>query len=103
MSIKRRQRKDFEAFKRVIVNVTLLLILGIPGVIVTLMSLINGVMHPLAYRIFFFGIELGLVVLSIEMLVMTPQLRNILLKKWRQNRVTPFTTNIQMRSMEKTE
>ncbi len=99
LAIQRRQRRDLFAIQRIFINVGILIVAGLPGVVVIIMSLINGVEYRLSYRILWIGIEVSIVILSIQMIFMTPQLKNLVMKRWQQNRVTPIDGSIQMGSI----
>jgi hypothetical protein len=94
LSVKRRQQRDLLAIQRIFINVGLLFVLGLPGMTVVLMAFFTGVEYPLSQRILYIGVEISLAILSIEMIFMTPQLRNILIKRCQQNRVTAFVSSI---------
>ncbi len=94
LSVKRRQQRDLLAIQRIFINVGLLFVLGLPGMTVVLMAFFTGVEYPLSHRILYIGVEISLAILSIEMIFMTPQLRNILIKRCQQNRVTAFVSSI---------
>ncbi len=98
LAIKRRQKRDLVAIQRIFINVGMLIVTGIPGIVVIIMSLINGVEYPLSYRILWIGVEVSFAILSIQMVFMTPQLKNIFMKKWQQNQVTILDGAIQMRA-----
>ena len=75
-ALKRRQQRDLLAIRRILINVGLLIVLGLPGIIVSIMSF-SSVEYPLSHRILWLGTEISLTVLSIEMVVMTPQLKKL--------------------------
>ncbi len=100
LAIQRRQKRDLVAIQRIFINVGLLLVIGLPGVIVILISFITGVEPPLSDRILWMGAEVSTAILSIEMVFMTPQLKNIVMRKWQQNRVMAIEGPIQMRTVE---
>ncbi len=97
VAIKRRQQRDLLAIQRIFINVGLLAVLGLPGLVVITLSLITGIAQPLSYRILLIGCEVSPLVLSVEMVFMTPQLKRIALRRWQQNRVTIIEGSIQMR------
>jgi hypothetical protein len=99
LAIKRRQKRDLVAIQRIFINVGILLASGLPGIVVIVMSLINGVEYPLGHRILLIGVEVSLVILSVQMIFMTPQLKNLVMKRWQQSRVTPIDGTIQMRAI----
>jgi hypothetical protein len=103
LAIRRRQQRDLFAIQRIIINVGLLVVLGFPGVMVLMMALITGIEHPLSYRILWTGCEIAATVLSVEMVFMTPQLKHIVMRKWRQNRVTIIQGSMQMRPVAVTQ
>jgi len=98
LAIQRRQKRDLVAIQRIFINVGMLIVTGIPGIVVIIMSLINGVEYPLSYRILWIGVEVSFTILSIQMVFMTPQLKNIVMKRWKQNQVTILDGAIQMRA-----
>jgi hypothetical protein len=100
LAIKRRQKRDLVAIQRIFINFGILIITGLPGVVVIIMSLVNGVEYPLSHRILWIGVEVSLLILSIQMIFMTPQLKNLVMKRWQQNRVIPNDGTIQMRSIQ---
>jgi hypothetical protein len=97
LAIKRRQQRDLHAMQRIFINVGLLMILGLPCIVVLIMSFINGVEHPLAYGIMWIGAEVSIAALCIEMIFMTPQLKNIVMRRRQQSRVTNIEGSMQMR------
>jgi hypothetical protein len=99
LAIKRRQNRDLVAIQRIFINFGLLLVMGLPGMVVIIMSLVNGVQYSLSYRILWIGVEVSLLILSPQMIFMTPQLKNLVMKRWQQNRVIPNDGTIQMRSI----
>ncbi|CAF3778371.1 unnamed protein product [Rotaria sordida] len=98
LMVKQRQKRDLAAIQRIFINVGLLLAFGIPVAVLLIMYFITGTEHPLTYRIFWLGPEVSLPILSIQMIFMTPQLKNIIIRR-RQNRVTTLDTTIQMRTI----
>ena len=94
---RRRQQRDLLAFRRIYINVALLCTISLPGMVIIIISLITGVEHPLSHRILWLGAEVSVAVLSIEMIFMTPQLRNIIVRRWQRNRVTIIEGPVGMR------
>lgn len=97
--MKQRQQRDLAAIRRIFINIGSLILLGMPGIVLSLMSY-AGVEYPLRHRILWLGTEISLTVLSIEMVVMTPQLKNIVMRKWHRNRVLPIELSIRRRPAE---
>lgn len=84
---RKRQQRDLQAVRRIYINVALLCTISLPGIVLILLALITGMEHPLSHHILWMGAEISVTVLSIEMIFTTPQLRNIILRRWQQNRV----------------
>jgi hypothetical protein len=101
--IKRRQERDFVAIKRIFINAGLIVVVGLPGSILLIIFFITGVAHPLIYRVMWIGAEAATGMLSVIMVFMTPQLRQIILRRGRQNQVTPFENATRMRTIIATQ
>ncbi|CAF1230565.1 unnamed protein product [Adineta steineri] len=81
LAVKRRQARDFVVIRRIIILNSILFILGVPGMILLVINYVTGNGLTLNYRITWFSFELSTIVLSILMIVMTPQLKTIVLSK----------------------
>jgi hypothetical protein len=97
LALKRRQQRDLLAIRRIFINIGLLLVVGLPGITLLLMALVTGVEYPLSHRITWIGAEISFAILSIQMAFTTPQLKNLIMRRWRQNRVTNLEVSVQMR------
>ncbi len=97
LALKRRQQRDLLAIQRILINVSLLFAVGLPGMVVILMAFFTGVEYPLNQRITLIGVEVSIAVLSIGMIFTTPQLKNIVMRIWQQNRVATIEVPVQMR------
>ncbi len=97
VTFKRRQQRDLLAIRRILINVGLLLAVGLPGTAFLLMSFFTGVEYPLSHRITWIGVEISFAVLSIQMAFTTPQLKNLIMRRWQQNRVANIEGSVQMR------
>ena len=97
--MRRRQNRDLLAIRRIFINIGILIAVGFPGVILNFQALITGVEHSLAYRIQWIGIEVGVAILSVEMVLMTPQIKNIFMKRCQLNRVNPVSYSLQQRTI----
>jgi hypothetical protein len=98
VAVQRRQQRDLLAIQRIFINVGLLLSVGLPAIVVILMAFFTGVEYPLSQRITWIGVEISFALLSIEMIFMTPQLKNIVMRRGaNQNRVTTIEGSLQMR------
>ncbi|CAF0809965.1 unnamed protein product [Adineta ricciae] len=95
MIIRSQQKRDLIAIRRIFIHVTLLLTLVVPGTILTLIRFITGQDYPLTFRILWLGSEVSIAILTIEMILATPQLKNLFLKPWRQNRVSMIAQTVQ--------
>ena len=82
-AIKQRQQRNLAAFQHILINVGLLLITGLPAMVLLAILFITGVEHPLLYRISWIGAEVSMAFLSVGMVFTTPQLKNIVIKRWR--------------------
>ncbi|UJR06845.1 hypothetical protein I4U23_011133 [Adineta vaga] len=94
--IKRRQQQHLLAIRRILINVGLLMTTGLPAMVLLVILFVTGVEHPLLYRILWIGAEVSIGMLTIEMIFMTPQLKNIVIKKWRPNQITTFHDSIRV-------
>ncbi|CAF0954760.1 unnamed protein product [Adineta steineri] len=55
---------------------------------------ITGKLHPLFYRILWFSVTLSMMILTITMIILTPQLKKIVFKYFRHNRVIPINRTL---------
>jgi hypothetical protein len=105
LRVKHRQERDLLVIQRIFILVSILIILGIPGMVLVLIMVITGVEHPLTYRITWFAVSVSMVILSITKLYMTPQLKNIVVRWWQRNRVIPvnavLANSIRMRTVQR--
>jgi membrane-bound ClpP family serine protease len=103
--IQRRQKRDLIVIQRIMITVGILAISGFPATVLLIMTMITGVEPPLTYRIQWLMVSVSTAVLSITTVVFTPQLKQIVMKKWRRNQVGNTTNNesgntIPMRTIE---
>ena len=80
MIIKRRQERDFRIIRRILMNISILLALGIPSVILLIKLMLTGEEHQYIYRISLLSASLSMEALSISMIAFTPLLKNIVWK-----------------------
>lgn len=97
IAIKRRQRRDLLVIQRIFIIVGTLIVIGIPGITVVLISFVTGIEPPLAQRITWIIGEVSFAVLSVETVLLTPQLKRVVMKRWTRNRVTAIECVIQMK------
>ena len=98
--IKLKQQRDLVVMRRIFINVSVLLVSGLPGIVVSLMAFVTGSAHPLGHRITAITFETSFTILSIQMIIMTPQLRRLIIRRWQVNRVTTIEHGTQMRPIE---
>ena len=101
--IKRRQERDLVAIQRIFTNVGLIVVVGLPGSIFLMMFFIGGVAHPLIYRVMWIGAEVATGILSVMMVFMSPQLKRIIFKRGRPNRITIVENATPMRTLTATQ
>ncbi|CAF1290634.1 unnamed protein product [Adineta steineri] len=87
--VKKRQERDLLVIRRIFIAVGLLLTLGMPSVILLVMYLITGEKSPLFFRIEWLSVSVSMIGLSVVLVLFTPQLKSIILKKYQRNQVTP--------------
>ncbi|CAF1426865.1 unnamed protein product [Adineta steineri] len=90
LAVKRRQARDFVVIRRIIILNSILFTLGVPGMILLVINYVTGNELTLNYRITWFSFEVSMILLSILVIVMTPQLKTIVISKWKRNRVIPL-------------
>ena len=98
--IKQKQQRDLVVMRRIFINVGILLITGLPGTVIALMGVVTRSAHPLNQRITFITAEISFAILSIQMIIMTPQLKRLIMRGWQVNRVTTIEQGTQMRPIE---
>lgn len=87
--IRQRQQRDFHVIKRIIATVGVLMFLGIPATVLLIIMFITGNEHPLTMRIIVASLCLQMLILSMLVVSYTPQLKNIILRKFNSNPVQP--------------
>lgn len=75
--IKRRQKRDLIIIRRIIMNLSLLFILGIPSLLLLILLFITGQEHPLIFRISILSASLSMTGLCTTTVLSTPKLRSI--------------------------
>ena len=89
--VKQRQDRDVIVIQRIIIIVSLLMALGIPAVALLIMFYTTGEVYPLFPRIEWFFVSLAMIGLVLSVVIVTPQLKSIVLKTFQHNRVVPLT------------
>ncbi|CAF0873653.1 unnamed protein product [Adineta steineri] len=105
--IKRRQARDLLIIRRILIIVSLLLILGIPGMTLIFMFIITGQEHPLLARIAYLPVSASQAGLSVALLFSIPQLKNMVLNLRKTSVVTPVNQvvrgTVQMKTITGTQ
>jgi hypothetical protein len=99
MTVKRRQRRDLVLIRRILITVSLLLTVGIPGMILMARMFITGEEHPLSHRISDLPVGLSVAVLSIVLIYSIPQLKSIVVKKRKRSQLMVINSTIGMRNI----
>ena len=86
-TIKRRQERDFVVIKRIFISIGTMCILGIPGMTIVFIASITGIELELSRRITWFFVEVSLAIMTVQMVLITPQLRSLIMRNRRQNRI----------------
>jgi hypothetical protein len=89
VGMKQRQQRDLLVLQRIFILVGFLLILGIPIIVFMIMFYITGEEYPLVDRVVWFSFGLSMIGLSFAVVIVTPQLKSIVLQKFQQNRIIP--------------
>ncbi|CAF4962067.1 unnamed protein product [Rotaria sp. Silwood1] len=89
----RRQQRDVLVMKRIAITVSMLIIFGLPNLVFVIVTSMTGVEYALTYRVQWFIGSLSMVGLSITNVVLTPQLKSIVMKRWQGSRVGIRNTN----------
>ncbi|CAF4273690.1 unnamed protein product [Adineta steineri] len=95
LAVKRRQARDFVVIRRIIILNSILFILGVPGMILLVINYVTGNELTLNYRVTWLSFEVSMILLSMLMISMTPQLKTIIVSKWKRNRVIPLAAIVE--------
>jgi len=88
--VKQRQQRDLLIIRRIFIIVGLLMALGIPTIVLLIIFYITGEKPPHCDPIVWLSISLSLMLLSLSLVIVTTQLKSIVLKKFQHNRVIPL-------------
>ncbi|CAF3501090.1 unnamed protein product [Rotaria sp. Silwood2] len=91
--VQRRQQRDLLVIKRIGITVSMLIIFGLPNLVFLILTSMTDVEYALTYRIQWFIGSLSMTGLSITNVVLTPQLKRIVMNRWKRNRVGIQNTN----------
>ncbi len=89
-AIKQSQQRDLVVLRRIFIIIGLLMGLGIPSIVLLFMLFITGEEYPLTMRIMWLMLSLSMIVLSLSLTILTPQLKNIILRKFQNIRAMPL-------------
>lgn len=92
--IKHRQQRDFNAFRRIIMIVAILFILGLPTISLIIMMFITGKEHPLDFRVMSVSIGTSMAGLSVALIFSVHQLKNMIWKSILPNQVLPMNATL---------
>ena len=98
--IKQKQQRDLVVMRRIFINVSVLWIVGLPASVIALVGLFTRNAYPFGRRITFITLEMAFAIMSIQMIIMTPQLKRLIIRRWQVNRVTTIEHVAQMKSTE---
>ena len=91
--VQRRQQRDLLVIKRIGITVSMLIIFGLPDLVFFILTSMTGVEYALTYRIQWFIGSLSMLGLSITNVVLTSQVKSIVMNRCRTNQVGIQTTN----------
>ncbi|UJR14484.1 hypothetical protein I4U23_001481 [Adineta vaga] len=90
----RAMQRDLIVLRRVIIIITTVLLLSLPTLILWIYYIVTGYLHPLSYHLEWVLFSISLVFLSIASAIITSQIRQLILLKWKHNqRVQPMIMN----------
>lgn len=92
--INQHQQRDILVFRRIIITVGLLVILGISPIVFLIMAHITGEEYFLAFRIIWPFISLTMIGSSFSLTSLTPQLKTIFLSKFQHIRVCSMNNTV---------
>jgi hypothetical protein len=87
----RTNQRDVVVLRRIIILVGMLLFLSFPTLILWLAYLITGYLSPLVYHFEWLTFALSLSFLPMASALLSPNLKNLIISKWRQKqRIQPM-------------
>ncbi len=90
---RRTYQRDVIVLRRIIILIGILFIISVPTIILWMTYLITGYLHPLIHHIEWLIYSITLVVLSIALAFLSPDLQQLVLVTWRRNRrIQPIIT-----------
>jgi hypothetical protein len=91
VAVKQRQQRDLLFLQRIFILVGLLMSLGSSCIAFVIMLYITGEEYPLMYRVVWFTVAFSMMGLSVAIVIVTPQLKRIVMKKFQQNQIIPVS------------
>jgi hypothetical protein len=91
---KNKQKQDLLVIQRIFITFGVLSVVVTPTSVFVLLAYINHVEHPLTHRMTMLSYAMSMVVLSVETIFVTTQLKALLLKIWQRNRVILIGINL---------
>ncbi|CAF1109475.1 unnamed protein product [Adineta ricciae] len=88
-----RSTRDIVVIQRIMILVGILLVLALPGTILLLIYYITGYECSFGYRLQSATLQISLLILSVLIVFMTPQLKNNLMTTYQKTRVVPMHTS----------
>jgi len=86
-------KRDMIVVRRIVIVVFILMVAGIPCIALELMSPFTDVTIPFFYRITTITVDIGMFVLSLMLVYVTPQLKEILCRIVKRDQVVPWNTH----------
>ncbi|CAF1189117.1 unnamed protein product [Didymodactylos carnosus] len=75
---KQQNLRDFLVLKRLIIQMSVLISVGFPIMAIWIVYLITGYLHPYTHRIQWLTVSFGLACISVMIILLTPNLKNVL-------------------------
>jgi len=92
--VKQRQDRDVIVIQRILIIVSLLMALGIPAVALIIMFYTTGEEDTIFSRIEWLFVSVSMIGLVLSLVIVTPQLKSMVLKTFQHNRVVPLASTL---------
>lgn len=79
-------QRDLSVLRRILILVSMLLMLSFPATVLLVLYVITGYLYPFIYQIQWLSMSLVLLMLPMVTVFLTPQLRELLMRRLRKNR-----------------
>jgi hypothetical protein len=87
-----RTKRDVVVVRRIVLVVSILMLIGAPSVVMELMLPFTDVGKPLLYRISDLTMVIAMIALSLMLIYVSPQVKEILMRTGIQNQIVPIHT-----------